>query len=49
MEDSARAAPEHLAKRALLEYAQQIINGGIMRPDNADAVSNAIAPYPGEG
>ena len=49
MEDSARTAPEHLAKCARLGYAPQIINGGVMRPDNADAVSNAIAPHPGEG
>ena len=49
MEDSARADPEVLAKRARLGYAPQIINGGIMRPDNADAVSNASAPHPGEG
>lgn len=46
MEDSTRTDPEVLAKRALLEYASQIINGGIIRPDNADAVSNAIAPHP---
>ena len=49
MEDSTRATPEVMAKRARLEYAPQIINGGIMRPDNADAISNAIAPHPGKG
>ena len=49
MEDSARAATEHLAKRALLEYAQQIINGIVTFPGNADAVSNAITPHPGKG
>ena len=49
MEDSARAAPEVLAKCALLEYAQQIIDGIVTCSSHADAVSNAIAPHPGEG
>ena len=49
MEDSTRTDPEVLAKRALLECAQQIINDIVICPGNADAVSNAIAPHPGEG
>ena len=49
MEDSARAAPEVLAKRALPGYAPQIINGGVMRHGSTDAVSNAIAAHPGKG
>ena len=49
MEDSVYAAPEVLAKRALLECAQQIINGGVMRSATADAIGNAIAPHPGKG
>jgi len=50
VEDSTRAAPEHLAKRTPREYdASQIINGGVTCYGSADAVPNAIAPHPGEG
>ena len=49
MEDSTRAVPEVLAKRVLLEYAQQIINGGVMRSATADAISNATAAHHGKG
>ena len=49
MEDSAHAAQEVLAKRALREYAPQIINGGIMCSTSVNAISNAIAPHPVKG
>ena len=49
MEDSARAAPEVLAKCALQEYARQIIDGIVTCSGSANAITKAIAPHPGEG